>query len=183
MFYQLIFRGSTLPISKILTTTSILPIIMVPYLLDKIFHYQMKEGTQLIYYLFILISLVLGSILGLYHTISWFDLLAHFLTGIISSVAALKKKKKVGLFKKERMGFIYFFMLLFGLSVSCCWEFFEFFSDQIFNGDTQCVKLTGVSDTMEDMLIAFLGSILFSGYLIIKMKRNEAYMKKVKKLI
>ena len=183
MFYQLIFRSSTLPISKILTTTSILPIIMVPYLLDKIFHYRMKEGTQLVYYLFILISLALGSILGLYHTISWFDLLAHFLTGVVSSVAALIILEQVGLLKKERVGFIFFFMLLLGLSVSSCWEFFEFFSDKIFHGDTQCTKLTGVNDTMEDMLIAFLGSILFSGYLVIKMKRDEAYIRKIKKLI
>lgn len=183
MFYQLIFHGSTLPISKILTTTSILPIIMVPYLLDKIFHYQMKEGTQLAYYVFILISLALGSILGLYHKISWFDLLAHFLTGIVSSLAALIILEKVGLLKEERVGFIFFFMLLLGLAVSSCWEFFEFFSDKIFDGDTQFVKSTGVDDTMEDMLIAFLGSILFSGYTCIKMKKDHAYMKKIKKLI
>ncbi len=183
MFYQLIFHFLSLPLSKILTTASILPIIMVPYLLDRIFHYQMKEGLQFVFYLFILVSLALGSILGLYHKIAWFDLLAHFLTGVISGVVACIFLEKQGLLRKEKRGFACFFILLFGLGVSSCWEFFEFFSDKLLNGDTQYVKLTGVDDTMEDMLIAFVGSILFSGYCYIKLKKDQYFVKKLEKLI
>ena len=170
-------------ISKILTTASILPIIMVPYLLDRIFHYKMKEGLQFVFYLFILVSLALGSILGLYHKIAWFDLLAHFLTGVISSLVSCIFLEKQELLRKEKAGFACLFMILFALGVSSCWEFFEFFSDKIFHGDAQYVKLTGVSDTMEDMLIALFGSILFSGYCYIKMKKDQYFIKKLEKLI
>lgn len=183
MFYQFIFHFSTMQVSKILTTTSILPIIMIPYLIDKIFHYQMKEGLQLGYYLFVLISLALGSVLGLYQKIAWFDLLAHFLTGIVSSLASLIILQKYNLFQKKNAGFILIFMLVFALGVGSGWEFFEFFSDKIFGGDTQYVKLTGVDDTMEDMLISFGGSILFSGYFYIKMKKDQLFIKKIEKLI
>lgn len=183
MFYQFIFHLSSMPISKILTTASIIPIIMVPYLLDRIFHYRMKEGLQFVFYLFILVSLALGSILGLYHKIAWFDLLAHFLTGVISSLVSCVFLEKQGLLRKEKVGFACLFMILFALGVSSSWEFFEFFSDKIFHGDTQYVKLTGVNDTMEDMLIAFFGSILFSGYFYIKIKKDQYFIRKLEKLI
>lgn len=183
MFYQFVFHFRNMQISKILTTASILPIIMVPYLVDKVFHYKMKEGLQLVYYLFVLISLALGSILGFYHKIAWFDLLAHFLTGVVASVSACIILEKCNLLKRERRGFIFLFMILFSLSVSSCWEFFEFFSDKILGGDTQYVKLTGVDDTMEDMLIALFGSILFSGYCYFKIKRDEHFIKKLEGLV
>ncbi len=183
MFYQFIFHFSTLSVAKILTTASILPIIMIPYLIDKIFHYQMKEGLQFTYYLFVLVALGLGSILGFYHHISWFDLLAHFLTGIFSSLIACIFLQKYRLFQNDKKSFIILFIILFSLSISTGWEFFEFFSDKIFNGDTQYVKSTGVDDTMEDMLIALLGSILFSGYCYIKMKKDQHFLKKFEKLI
>lgn len=183
MFYQFIFHFSTMQVSKMLTTASILPIIMIPYLLDKIFHYQMKEGLQLGYYLFILISLALGSVLGLYHKIAWFDLLAHFLTGIVSSLASLIILQKYNLIQKKNAGFIFIFMIVFALGIASGWEFFEFFSDKIFGGDTQYVKLTGVDDTMEDMLIALGGSILFSGYFYIKLKKDQHFIKRMEKLI
>lgn len=172
-----------MPISKILTTASILPIIMIPYLLDKIFHYEMKIGLQFLYYLFVLVTLALGSILGLYHKIAWFDLFAHFLTGIVSSFVSWTILKKYNLLKSDKVAFVFIFMITFSLSISSLWEFFEFFSDKIFHGDTQYVKTTGVNDTMEDMLIACLGSILFSSYCYIRMKKEQNFIKKMEKLI
>ncbi len=183
MFYQFIFHFSTLSFSKILTTASILPIIMVPYLLDKVFHYQMTQELQFVYYFFTFISLALGSVLNFYHTISWFDLFAHFLTGVVASFVSCIFLKKYKILKRENTLFVILFMILFAVSISAFWEFFEFFSDKILGGDTQYVKSTGVSDTMEDMLIAFLGSILFSIWYYIKSIRDEKFMKKIEKLV
>lgn len=183
MFYQLIFHFSTMSISKILTTASILPIIMVPYFLDRVFHYRMTQGLQFVYYLFIFISLALGSVLNLYHKIAWFDLFAHFLTGMVASFVSCIFLKKYRILKHENTLFIVLFMILFAVSISAFWEFFEFFSDKIFGGDTQYVKSTGVSDTMEDMLIAFLGSILFSSWYYIKARKDEKFMKKIEKMV
>lgn len=183
MFYQLIFHFSTMSISKILTTASILPIIMVPYFLDRVFHYQVTQGLQFVYYLFIFISLALGSVLNFYHMISWFDLFAHFLTGIVASFVSCIFLKKYKILKRENTLFVILFMILFSVSISAFWEFFEFFSDKLFGGDTQYVASTGVSDTMEDMLIAFFGSLLFSMWYYIKSMRDRKFIEKIEKLV
>ena len=41
------------------------------------------------------------------------------------------------------------------------WETFEFTCDKIFDKDAQRVLLTGVNDTMKDMIVAYIGSLVF----------------------
>ncbi len=173
MFYKLIFFASTMTTSKILTTLCIIPIIMVPYLLDKIIGYHMSETLKLLYYLFVIIALILGSLCGWYYKISWFDLLAHFLSGIVSSVGTLIFLNHKKLLKKEHLTLTIIMILAVSTLVASGWEFFEYFSDKIFGGDTQWVQETGVNDTMSDMLIAFLGSTIFSIYYYVQMKINN----------
>ncbi|MBE6147613.1 MAG: DUF2238 domain-containing protein [Firmicutes bacterium] len=170
--------------SKILTTLCIIPIIMIPYLLNKVFHYRMSETLKLIYYVFIYIALVLGSIIGLYHSTSWLDLLAHFLSGIVSCIGSLIILKEMKLLKKVTPSFLVVFLLSISLSIASIWEFFEFGSDKIFGSDSQFVKETGVNDTMEDMLIAFSGSILFTIIFTFKLTNNyDKTMKSLERII
>lgn len=184
MLFQLGIKLHSMSLSKILTTLSIIPILLVPLLIKKLFKYDVSEELKLIYYLFIIVSLVLGSILGLYYKISWFDLLAHFLSGAFVSFVSLILIKHKRLLKKENTGFIILFMLSASLMVASCWEFFEFFSDKILGGDVQWVVKTGVDDTMTDMLIAFLGSIIYSIYFLIQVKLNDKkYFKKLDRII
>lgn len=184
MLFQLGIKLHSMSLSKILTTLSIIPILLVPLLIKKLFKYDVSEELKLIYYLFIIVSLVLGSILGLYYRISWFDLLAHFLSGAFVSFVSLILIKHKRLLKKENTGFIILFMLSASLMVASCWEFFEFFSDKILGGDVQWVVKTGVDDTMTDMLIASLGSIIYSIYFLIQVKLNDKkYFKKLDRII
>lgn len=178
MVYLLIFHGMEMSLSKVLTTLSILPITFVPFLIVKIFHYQVSEEVKCIYYLFLLIAMILGSSLDFYYKISWFDLLAHFLSGVFTSFISLILIKKKGLLEDKNKYFIVLYMIAITLTVASLWEFFEFTSDKLLHGDVQWVKETGVDDTMGDMLIAFLGSILYSIYFLIRVKSKE-YLNKL----
>ena len=82
MLYQLMNYGSTMTTSKILTTLAIIPVTAGPFLIKKILKYEMSELLKILYYAFVLIALILGSILGWYYKISWLDLFAHLLSGI-----------------------------------------------------------------------------------------------------
>ncbi|MDD6223742.1 MAG: DUF2238 domain-containing protein [bacterium] len=145
---------------------------------------ELSQTIQLIYYLFIIIALVLGSIEGWYYKISWFDLFVHFLSGVITSVLSLIIIKKIHLLTIEHTAFIILFMISFTLFVASSWEFFEFFSDKILKGDAQWVALTGVDDTMTDMLIALLGSIGFSIYYLTQIKFNgKIFLKQLTKVL
>ena len=63
MVYMLISSYDTMSLSKTLTVLCILPVIMVPYLLDKIKVYHMDEFLMFFYYLFVLLAFVMGSVL------------------------------------------------------------------------------------------------------------------------
>ena len=97
MFYQLIVNGQDVTLSKNLTVLSIIIVCIVPWLIKKVIKYEMSETLKFIYFLFVFIALIQGSIYNLYRTISWFDLLAHFLSGIVTCVLALIILKKFDL--------------------------------------------------------------------------------------
>lgn len=183
MFYQLIVNGQNVTLSKNLTVLSIIIVCAVPYLMKKILKYEISETLKFIYFLFIFIALILGSIYNFYRTISWFDLLAHFLSGIVTCILALIVLKKFNLLKKNLCVFHVIFIIAFSLMVASFWEFFEFLSDKLLKGDTQWVLLTGVDDTMTDMLIAFFASILFSMFYYIANKLSKEFIKRVDKVL
>ena len=49
---------------------------------------------------------------------------------------------------------------MFALLIASLWEFLEYGADTFMHLNVQHNIETGVSDTMEDMLVAFLGSII-----------------------
>lgn len=183
MFYQLIVNGQDVTLSKNLTVLSIIIVCIVPWLIKKVLKYEMSETLKFIYFLFVFIALILGSIYNLYRTISWFDLLAHFLSGIVTCVLALIILKKFDLLNKDLPIFHIVFIIAFSLMIASFWEFFEFLSDKVLKGDTQWVLLTGVDDTMTDMLIAFLSSVIFSVFYYIGSKTNKKFIKGINKVL
>ena len=65
------------------------------------------------------------------------------------------------------------------------WEIFEYLSSYYFNVDPQKVQMTGVTDTMGDIIVAFLGSIIVSlsyyyEYIYIKNYLIKKYIKSIK---
>ena len=96
-----------------------------------------------------------------YDKIFMYDKIIHTISGIFTSILAFlilknDKKQKLSMLNK----FIY--IISFSMLVASVWEFFEYGADIIFKSDTQKVLKTGVNDTMQDMLVACFGSILFT---------------------
>lgn len=144
----------------ILKDLSIILTINALYIIKKIFKVNINEYINFIYILFIFNAHFLGVIINLYGKIYCFDKFTHFLSGLVSSLGAifiLIKSKKNGNRK-----FDIFYIISVSLMVASLWEMFEFTSSRFFNVDPQRVKLTGVTDTMEDIIVAFLGSIIIS---------------------
>ena len=164
MIYMLVSSYDTLKLSKLLTVLCILPLVMIPFILDKLKLYHMDEILIFSYYLFLLLALVFGSILGVYYEIWWFDLFTHFLSGIMTSILAFIILKENKIADKKHKIFNFIFILTFTIAIAACWEFFEFTSDKLFKSDVQWVAKTGVDDTMTDMLIATLGGVISSIY-------------------
>ena len=73
-----------------------------------------------------------------------------------------------------------FAIIMFVLMIASLWEFLEYTTDIFLKMDVQHNIDTGVNDTMEDMLVAFIGSVIVSiNYLL---NNNSLVIKIVNKL-
>lgn len=137
---------------------SILLTLSLPLILNKT-KYNFNDIDKLFYYSFIFVAHFLGSVIGFYKYISWFDLFAHFISGILTFYIAyyILEKNKV---KIDNPFILILYFLGFISLVAISWEIVEFSGDILFNSNIQHHLDTGVKDTMEDMIIALVGGIL-----------------------
>lgn len=91
------------------------------------------------------------------------------MTSILSIVILVKSK----CYDKNPLWVNILFIICVTLSVAAFWEFFEFINDNIFGKDAQKVAKTGVNDTMIDMIMVFIGSIIYSIIYIIEVKTDK----------
>lgn len=144
----------------ILKDSSIIFTITGIYIIEKIFKIKINEYIKFIYILFIFMAHFVGVTLEVYNHVYWFDKFTHFVSGIATSLLAililLKEKNN------NKLLFNVLFILSFSMLIASSWEVFEFLASYYFKVDPQRVVLTGVTDTMGDIIVALLGSILVS---------------------
>ena len=84
------------------------------------------------------------------------------------------------IYKEKNKGFNFLFIISITLMIASLWEFLEFGVDTFFGMNVQHSIDTGVRDTMEDMLIAFLGSLIVSiSYLVENKIGKNGFLKKI----
>ena len=155
---------------KNLIIISILPVMLLPYIINCFIKNKIDEEIILIYLVFIFFAHFLGTILNFYYKIKIYDKLMHGISGIMSSVLAVVILAKTKSIKNNSLWMKILFIISITLTIASMWEFFEFTCDNIFSKDAQRVMLTGVDDTMLDMIYAFFASIIFSIIYIIEEK-------------
>lgn len=146
---------------------AIIPVMLAPSLLKQLFHIEVTMQMATIYLIFVFFAHFLGSILDLYHMVPGYDKIMHFLSGMLSAFVGFIILVKMKQYKKSSLWYHIIFIIAITLSIASLWEFYEFICDHLFGKDAQNVLTTGVDDTMLDMIMAFLASIIVSiGYYI-----------------
>ncbi len=147
---------------RILGDITIPLVLLIPRIIKNLFKIRITDTMELIYVVFIILAQFLGSVVNLYNndTTWWYDLFAHFLSGVLTSVLALVVLNWFGVYKEKNKGFNFLFIICFTLMVASIWEFVEFGTDVFLGMNVQHSLETGVKDTMEDMLVAFAGSMI-----------------------
>lgn len=164
----IINHNGNLTLSKYLVIISLYPVYFLSNILKKILYFDDK--LELSYILFIFLTIFLGSIIGFYSKIYYYDKIVHFISGILTSFISINILKKYHI---KNINFTFIFIINFSTFVASTWEFFEYISDLILKGDVQKVLQTGINDTMQDMLCAFLSSIICSFIYYFKKKCKE----------
>lgn len=138
--------------------------------------YRFTDKYKLIYSIFIFLGQFLGSVINLYDYLWGFDLFVHFLSGILTVVAA---NYILEISKFRNISGIVKFIYIVGFCslVAILWEVIEFGIDMVFKMNMQHSIDTGVKDTMSDMIVALLGSIS-TYYIIEKRKVKNGFRRK-----
>ncbi len=159
-FYLVVTRDDK--IGLILKDASILLTITAPYWIEKIFKKKLTPIVKFICILFVFCAHFLGATIEFYNEFAYYDKITHTISGILTALLAMLLLKQLDMYHENKIFFNILFIISVTLSVAVCWEFFEYFGNIFFGGDAQRVAKTGVNDTMQDMLVAFLGSIFVS---------------------
>ena len=145
---------------RLLGSISLIFVLFIPRIFRKLFKLKFSNTMELVYVIFIILAQFIGSVVDLYNHVWWYDLFTHFISGILTTVFALVVMDWFKVYKKKNKWFNALFMICFTLMIASIWEFTEFATFLIGKLDVQHHLTTGVFDTMEDMLIAFLGGII-----------------------
>lgn len=149
----------------ILKDSSIVFTLLVPYIFRKLFKVKIDESVIFVWIIFIFLAHYLGVVCQLYYKVDYFDKVAHTFSGVLSGFVAVMILNNV---KIKSMLFRIIFIIAFSCMCAFLWETFEFTCNALFGGDAQMVVKTGVTDTMLDMIVAFVGSVLVSVYYYFK---------------
>ena len=146
---------------------------LLPWIIKKLFKIEIPSNLITTYLIFVFMAHFLGSILDFYHIFNNYDKIMHFLSGILTAYIGLYLIMLLKSYNKKNIIFNIIFIIGFTLSIAFFWEVFEFVNDSLFGKDAQNVLTTGVDDTMWDMIVAFLGSIIISIIYIVEVKTNK----------
>lgn len=149
---------------------SIILVMALPWIIEKIFKISIPGVLRTAYLIFVFMAHFLGSIVDFYHTFDNYDKLMHFLSGVLTSFIAVYIMSLLKGHNKAKIIFNVIFIISFVMLVASVWEMVEFTCDNIFGKDAQNVLTTGVDDTMWDIIVAFIGSLLVSILYVIEVK-------------
>jgi putative membrane protein len=154
--------------------------------LSTLFIYNFFKGLgirlpiifDIIYLSFLFTSTYLGSAHKFYERFGWWDMAIHTSAGLIFVplgfyiVSLLNLKKIIN--TTSSLIFEAYTAFNLSISVTCLWELFEYLSDVLFK-----TNLMGydILDTMSDILLGTLGTILASIYFYYKRKKHIKNMK------
>lgn len=152
---------------------SIIPIIFLPKIINKLFKLKISDWSEFVYIIFVFCAHFLGSIINFYDKIYCYDKIIHFASGFVVSFFALEFLIKTKIYNPKKIALNIILLIAVSFMVAGLWEYFEFISDNVFNKDAQNVLMTGVTDTMTDMILATLGSCLFCLIYVFEEKNNK----------
>ena len=145
----------------------------IPSIIAKSFKIHYPNEFELVFLLFVFLSIFLGEIYAFYVMFWWWDVFLHTLSGIIiadfafSLVYILNQEKKVMM----SPSFVALFSFNFAVAMGAIWEIFEFSLDYFFGFTTQGI---GIFDTMADLIVDSLGALFISilGFIYLRKQKK-----------
>lgn len=153
----------------------------LPQIIKRTLHVDLPLVYEFIIVLFVMLSMLMGEVGHAYAAFWWWDVMLHASSGVLLGYVGflvlyiLYQQKML----KTSAIVIAFFTFAVGMASAGVWEIIEFTVDQIFGTHMQ----RGADDTMNDMVVAGLGSLLAAtaAYAHIKWPSKGLYYRWVQK--
>lgn len=161
-------------VSKNFLITTFIPFLFyLPYIL-KI---KIPITFENIILVFIIFAVLIGSMLNMYSTISSWDIILHTIAGIILSLIPLYIFEYNKIESSNTVKYLIIFFVSMGFA--SFWEMIEYGCDVFLGANSQKAINEGVVDTMNDICVHALGTIIFITIIIIdnKLFENKLYIK------
>ncbi len=130
----------------------------------RLVHARRSSQLDFMILLFILLAYPFGSILEFFQLIPHYDKFCHTLSGAFVSMLALALFLMVcpgHRVTRENLALALLFVFFASMAVAGLWEISEYFVHAITGRDVQRVALTGVDDTMQDMIVCMIGTLAY----------------------
>lgn len=170
--YNLIYST---PYYVMLSFASILAL-LIPYIIYKVLKLKTVYIVNFTIYLFCFISFTVGMVFNGYSRIPYYDKLVHTLSGVFFALLGLgfyyclKPVKKI---EKSDYLLVSFFSIFFSSFVSIIWEIYEYIINILIHTDPQRVTSTGINDTMQDMIVCLIGSLIMWFLIYLYYKKDK----------
>ena len=113
---------------------------------------------------FIMLAYMMGSCVDLYHSVLGYDKFVHTVSGAFVSLlvcAAYYFIKPCHSMEVLDSRLLPVFVFTGSMAIAGLWEIWEYLMSGITGQDLQFVAMTGVTDTMQDMICCMVGTIAF----------------------
>ncbi len=130
------------------------------YLLRRCFRLQGSWQLETYIYVFSYLGWTLGGAASVYNLVPYYDKFVHCLSGVFVSVLALALYRILE-GNRGRSVTACFFVFFTSMAVAGMFELCEFALTPIAGRDLQHVLDSGVTDTMMDMLVCLVGTLVF----------------------
>lgn len=154
-------RGDTYRLVMALGTFFLYPLFWAFY---RIFHFRRGYQMEFCVFVFTFLAYPLGGTAEFYQKIQGFDKVAHTLSGVFVAMLALalylylERKRPL---KEHSAPTAVLFVFFASMAVAGLFELCEWAAAAATGRDLQHVLGTGVNDTMQDMLVCLVGTLLF----------------------
>lgn len=151
--------------------------IWVPYIINELCKVNLNTIVVLCYQIFLFLSIVVGSIWKLYSIFEFYDIIMHFVSGVLIVIIAYSV---ISNSKNISANLFWTMLICFSIAMMCgaVWEIWEFSCDGILGYNAQhTLGMSGrdaIMDTMIDIICDFVGAIVACvGIAIVKCRMNK----------
>ncbi|MDR0906122.1 MAG: hypothetical protein LBN00_08130 [Oscillospiraceae bacterium] len=167
----------------------------LPSFLEKRVKIDIPDTLEVIVLFFAFAAEILGEIAQFYKSVPLWDTILHTSNGFLAAaiglalIDILNREERFAINLSPR--FVGIFAFCFSMTIGVIWEFFEFFMDTTFGMDMQKDTIIdgvydiGLIDTMKDLIVNFIGALVFSilGYFYIKNRGRGKHANFVRRFV